>query len=237
MTQMAFAMVAALLFGIVLWWVWMLREEELLLVRRQTELASLGRGVRGIAHDLGNLLTAVLPNLQAAKKASSNELGNVLADVDTAARAAVTLVNAMQGKRTVEGESASAEGVVRLMVALAWRAGRRSRLVVSGVLLYSGERLDVMRVVQNLLDNAVREAAACGGCVHVELLEGELRVTNPLRFPERLDDAIYREGVSHNGSSGLGLAIAVQAAARLGWRVHHEVVGRQVTFVVASTWH
>lgn len=86
--------------------------------------------------------------------------------------------------------------------------------------------------MQNLLANAVREAAAAGGEVRVDLADDVLRVTNPLAAGAAPPEGLWDEGVSGGGSTGLGLTIARDLAAKIGWRIRHETEGREVSFVV-----
>ena len=127
-------------------------------------------------------------------------------------------------------DRASVEGIVRLAIALLRSQKTPIHLEVTGVLHYGGADIDALRVVQNLLVNAVREAARAEGEVRVELADGVLRITNPVAHgvPARL----WEEGVSGASSTGLGLTIARDAARKIGWQLRHELDGSRVSFVV-----
>jgi signal transduction histidine kinase len=220
-----------LLLGGLAFWMWQQRQQAERQARMNEQLATMGREVRSIAHDMNQLFSVILPNLQVARDASPDELPDVLRSIERAAETANTLLQALKGHaRTDPKGRASAEGIVRLAIAMLRSQKTPIHLEIVGVLHYCGADIDALRVVQNLLFNAVREAARSEGEVHVELSDDMLRVTNPLdrALPARLWEA----GVSGGSSSGLGLSIARDAASKLGWRVRHELNGKEVSFVV-----
>ena len=232
-TEVVLFTVFGLLLGGLAFWTWQQRQQAERQARMNEQLATMGKEVRSIAHDMNQLFSVILPNLQVARDASPDELPEVLRSIERAAETANTLVQALKGQQRSDATGrASAEGIVRLAIALLRGQKTPIHLKVSGVLHYRGADIDALRVVQNLLFNAVREAARTGGAVNVGLSDARLRVTNPIEGapPARLWDA----GVSGRGSSGLGLSIAREAANKLGWRVHHEVAGSELTFVVTQ---
>jgi len=224
----------ALLLGALVWWMWQQRE----LARRQSEttaeLAALGKGIRALAHDLRLNLEMIVATTQRARLTTPGELPEVLGGLEQAARGAVELVRTLGGEPQAEAaQVASAEGVVRLGVILLRSAGVPLELHTTGTLRFLGPDSDALRVVQNLLSNAVREAAwIAGGHVRIEIGDGRLLISNPVRDPALLDDRIYQEGVSYAGSAGVGLSTATQAAARVGWSLRHEVRDGEVCFFV-----
>ena len=223
-----------LLVSAVAFWLW----RQGLVARKQAEmdaeLAELGRGVDGIAHDLSNLFAVVMTSLQVAGDAPDSFDAEVLGDAEAAAGAATKLLAAMRRRagQTVTG-GGSAEGVVRLAAAMHRGRGVPLRLEVHGDLGYRGDDAQASRVVHNLLFNALREAEHIDGAVvRIDLEPGRLVMENPVRDPALLGEEIWRPGISHAGSSGQGLAIVRQAAEAVGWRVHHELDGAKVRFVV-----
>jgi signal transduction histidine kinase len=232
--EVALFTVFALLLGTVTWWSWKQRLQAEKQAATSAELAGLGREVRGIAHDLSNLLSSLEPNLRSAIE--SHELEpEMLEDVERATSAAKSLVDVIRHKPRDATKPASVEGIARLVASLLKRQYPEIYVVAEGELFYLGTDGDALQVVQNLVLNAVREATAVGkGSVQIRIVDGGLRITNRVRSPSQLDGRIYDERVSHSGSSGLGLGIARAAAARIGWTLRHEVNGDRVTFVVET---
>lgn len=223
-----------LLLGTVAWWTWKQRLQAEKQAETSAELAGLGREVRGIAHDLSTLLTALGPNIRSAVESQEPD-SEALHDVERATEAAQSLLNVLRGKPRDASAPTSIEGIARFVAALLKRGFPEIYLSVDGDLCFLGTDGDALRVVQNLALNAIREASHIeGGQVLIRLSNGELRVTNPVRNPALLDAKIYEERVSHSGSSGLGLGIARAAAARIGWTLRHEVVGERVSFIVTA---
>lgn len=226
--------VFGLLLGAVTWWSWKQRRHAEQQAATSAELAGLGREVRGIAHDLSNLLTVIGPNLRSAIESREVET-EILEDVERATGAAQSLLNVIRGKPRDVSAPTSIEGMVRFVAALLKREFPEIYVKVDGELRFLGTDSDALQVVQNLVLNAVREASKIPGAqVRIHLSDGALRITNPVRAPSLLDANIYDERVSHSGSSGLGLGIARAAAARLGWTLRHEVSGERVSFVIES---
>jgi signal transduction histidine kinase len=232
-TEMALFTAFALLLCFVMWWVWKQRQIALRQAAMDEKLTILGRGVRDFAHDLLNSLHVMRVRIEQAREGQT-ELVDLLDGLDQTTRSAQVLVHAMRGdQESVSISTKSAEGAVRLAVALLGGSGVPIEVTVGGTLWFRGTDVDALRFFQNLLANAVREAGEIeGGTVHVTIADGLVRMTNPVRDPTLLDDTIYEEGVSHSGSAGLGLAVAREVAGRLGWRLRHEVVDQEVTFLV-----
>jgi signal transduction histidine kinase len=182
--------------------------------------------VDALAHDLQNLLTAMSMALPSTADVGAVDTASLVSDLDRSLSSAVKMVRAMRALYRAELEEPatrdSVEGMVRLAVALLRRKDGRVKLAVRGDFEFVGRRIDALRVIQNLLFNAQREAESIeGGYVRVELESNELRVSNPVRDPDALDGSIYARGRSLRGSSGLGLANAVAVAQTLGWKVDH----------------
>lgn len=233
-TQTLLFALFALLLGGAAWFSWRQRQIAQEQARMNDVLAALGRSIQDITHDLHNLVSLIIINVASASEMRPEEVPQMLADVEQGARTAVKLIQAIRGgidRRP--SQPGSVEGVVRLHVALLRRKRVPIHTTFEDDLPYHGLDADAVRVVQNLLFNAIREAEQVpSGAVTIELARGALRISNPVRAPERLDASIYARGVSGASSSGLGLGIAREAAERLGWSLRHEVVGRRVTFVV-----
>ena len=234
LAAITFALFASLL-GFAIWWVWQQRELARKQAEMNAELARLGQTVRSVAHDLDNLFAIVLANLSSAESLPPHEMKEMLSDVERAATSASRLVRAMRGAKAAPHGMGSTEPILRLVVAL---LQRDVSIVVDvrGDMPFRGSDSDALRVIQNLLVNAMREAKTIpGSSIDVTLDRTELRITNEVRDPTFLTDHIYRPGVTGRGSSGLGLAIARDAAAAIGWSIRHEVSGGRVTFVVSPS--
>lgn len=232
------AMLTAVVVGFVwvLWHLWRSRQTELQRAERNAELAQLSRTMEGIAHDLQNLMGLITSNLSAASSLKSEDLRQMIEDVERAAWSASRLVEAARGATAPILSSRSVEGIVRLQVALMRREGVPVTLRVSGDFQYRGTDLDAQRVIQNLFANAAREAARFDeGKVIVDLDREALRVTNPVERGLALPASIWEHGVSFRGSSGTGLTVAREAASRIGLTVTDEQGDGQVTFVIRPT--
>jgi signal transduction histidine kinase len=222
----------ALLVGTMIWWMWQQREVARQQAQATAELAAVGKSLRSLAHDLRFSMDIIVATTERARTMTPGGLPEVLGSLEFAARNAAALVGAMKGS-SASTMRVSAHGVVQLGVITLRSMGVPIDLRVDGTLRFAGAESEALRVVQNLLANAVQEASAIqGGRVRVEIGDGRLRITNPVRDPALLDDSIWREGVSHTGSEGLGLPTARDSAARVGWSLHHEVTARDVAFVV-----
>jgi signal transduction histidine kinase len=218
-----------------IWWTWRQRE----LAQRQAEmnarLAELGKSLEGLAHDIAQLVNLLLVNMQMAWK-HPDESSPSLSQMERAAEALRKLVEALQHPETAQAEHGSTEGVLRLVSGLFRGKGTILDLRIRGDMPFHGSHADAVRLIQNLLANAVHEASRfTGGHVQVELARDGLRISNPVREPSRLDESIYEPRVSHSSSTGFGLDISRRAARRLGWSLAHEVHGQEVTFFVRPT--
>jgi len=217
--------------GILLWWSWrnrLLAEEQ---ARANAEFAALGRGTLALVHDLRQTVQRLVTDIERARGLAPGELPQVLDSAGVAAQGVKQILESVRGDAALEPPDGSVEGVVRLASLLFAGAGVPIEVRVVAPLAFRGTVASALPVVQNLLSNAVREAGKVeGGRVLVEVDAESLRITNPVRDPRLLDDRIYDNGVSHCGSDGIGLGVARDAAARLGWVLGHEVHGDSVTF-------
>lgn len=224
----------ALLLCVGIWWSWTQKRLAERQAQMNAELAELGKGLRSIAHDLHHSFDLISAELERARLSPTTELRDTLDGVRLATRSAVELVHALEGEpRHQTGSGEAADGLVRLGVMMLRSSGVPIDLIVNGALGYSGSEVDAMRVIQNLLSNAVRETARIAdGIVDVELTQGCLRISNPVQDASLLDSRIYEEEVSYNDSSGLGLPSARAAAERIGWQLRHELADGSVHFYV-----
>ena len=231
----------ALALGAGIWWTWREREaarKHAELAERQAatnaELAVLGERVKAVAHDVDNLFAILLSNLSSANALPPDELREVLSDVQRATSSASRMMRAIRNAKVGPGGERSVEPIVQLVAALLSRGDVQIEVEHKGKLTYVGSEEDALRVIQNLVVNATREARSIEGAkVRIVVDDGALRVTNPTRTPEALlGDDIYEGGVSRAQSSGLGLAIVKQRAAAIGWGVHHRVQCGEVCFSV-----
>ncbi|HJL18084.1 MAG TPA: ATP-binding protein [Sandaracinaceae bacterium LLY-WYZ-13_1] len=155
-----------------------------------------------------------------------------LAQVKDAARSAYRMFEQWRGTGAASSQE-SAAVLVTTLCGLLRRTGVRVETRIEGVLPFDGHDADAVCVLENLLLNAGREAILAGRPeIQVLLTEAQIRITNPVRDAEQLDERIYEEGVSYEGSTGRGLTIARESAERIGWRLMHAVSNDRVTFVL-----
>lgn len=217
----------------VLWHLWRSRQTELARAERNAELAQLSSTMTGISHDLQNLIGSIRNNLSLAATLRPDDLQDLIGDMERAATSASKLVQAARSSTTPAVSTRSIEGVTRLGVALLRGEGIGVVLQVDGDFQYRGNDLDALRIVQNLLFNAVREARHVrGGKVTVHLEDTALHITNPTRRGLALPSSIWEPGVSLSGSTGVGLTVVREAAQRIGCAITHESSDEQVSFVL-----
>lgn len=222
-----------------IWWMWRMRYAAEESARRahaeasaRRELADLGRAAHDLAHDLGNLLALVHINASAAELLERQQAREALAQVKEAARSAYRMFEQWRGSGSASSDE-SAAVLVTTLCGLLRRTGLRVETRVEGAPGFDGPDADAVCVLENLLLNAAREAVLAGQPhIGITMTDREIRITNPIRDAERLDERIYEEGVSFEGSSGRGLTIAREAGDRIGWRIVHAVTDDRVTFVV-----
>ncbi|MBI2898469.1 MAG: hypothetical protein HYY06_33265 [Deltaproteobacteria bacterium] len=224
-----------LLLGASIWWTWRQRQMAQKQAEMNEQLATLGKTVDGVAHDIAQLAGVLALSLEAAKGEPPEEARRTYSDAEQAARAVRSLIDAVR-RRPEQARSGpgSVDGILRMTVALMKRAKAPLAVpCIEGDLAFDGAEIDAIRVIQNLLSNAVREAEKIpGAIIDVVLRDGLLTVTNPVVDPSKLDDGIYEWGLSRSGSSGTGLAASRELAAKLGWTIRHVVEGSSVTFIV-----
>lgn len=213
------------------WQLWRTRQAEIARAEHNAELAQLTRQMDGIAHDLTHLMSGISNNLALATVLKPEELQLMISDMERAANSASKLVEAARTSAVPIPSRRSIEGIVRLAVALHRKQGLRIELCVQGDFTHRGTDGDALRVLQNLLANAAREAES-GGLVEVSLDREALRITNPLRSGVTLPANLYERGVSGSGGSGVGLWIARELAERVGCTLDHVVGEGVVTFVL-----
>ncbi|HLI00442.1 MAG TPA: ATP-binding protein [Acidimicrobiales bacterium] len=123
--------------------------------------------------------------------------------------------------------------------------------IPSAPVVISGDRLDLVSAVANLVDNAVKYSEP-GGSVHVELaVDGDVvrisvrdeGIGIPRRDRERVFERFYRVDRARSrltGGTGLGLSIVRHVAANHGGRVElqsEEGVGSTFTLVLPIAHH
>ncbi len=217
----------------IVWHLWKSRHTESVRASQNAELAQLSRTMTGISHDLQNLINSIQNNLPLAATLKADDLKVLIDDMERAARSASKLVEAARAPTTPLVSLRSMEGTARLGVALMRGEEVPVALQVEGDFEYRGSDTDALRIVQNLLLNAVREAKDVpGGKVIVRLDRESLRVTNSTRTGVALPASIWEPGVSFRGSSGVGLAVVREAAGRIGCAVSDDSCEGQVTFVL-----
>lgn len=224
----------AILLALVLVRVW---RDRMLADKRAAEneeRAAVAEAVHAVSHDVDNLFAVLLGNLSAAQDMRAEEVAEMLADLEPAARAAKDLFHSLRGDRTGVVSAESFATIVRVLVGMQRRRGIDVALEMKGDLDYVGRPGHGFRIVYNLLANAAREVEKiAGGRIEVRLTNDELSIRNPLRPGHTIDDRVFETGVSGYGSSGLGLANAREAAAAIGLAISYLVEGSAVTFKVA----
>lgn len=224
-----------LLLGALVWRMWEQRELERERAERNAQLAELGTKVDDLAHDLRTHLSTIQLDLYVASTAPPEARERAMRQAQQVVDRAAAL---LRGVRRAAGNeppaSRSVEDIVRGGIEMARTHGADVRLDVRRPMTFEGQEGTALRVFNNLLTNAMTAARADGGSeIHVEI-DGCIRVTNRITGPMPPGEAIYGRGVSGSGSSGVGLAIAREQAAELGWSVSHAVEDGRVTFTVAS---
>jgi signal transduction histidine kinase len=220
----------------VVWHLWQSRQAELRRAEQNEELAQLSRTMKGISHDLQNLLGLIHSHLSQASGIKPEDLQEFINDMERAARSASKLVEAARGSEAPMVSERSMEGITRLGVALMRTEAKDIHLLVDGDFRYRGTDLDAMRIVQNLLLNAVREARHVPhGHVTVRLDAESLRITNPIRRGLHLPASIWEPGMSLWGSTGVGLSVVRETATRIGLVVSHDVTEDEATFVLSPS--
>jgi hypothetical protein len=196
------------------------------------ELAAAGRAAADLAHDLGNLVAILHLNLQQLDWHGREAAREMVRDVQNATFAMYRMFEQWRG-RAGRLPLPSSALFLETLCSLLGRTGLDVRLHVVATMPYAGSDEDVVRVLENLLLSAGREAVrARDPQVEVEMTAEQLRIRARVREPELLDTRIHEEGTSYEGSTGRGLTIARQAASRIGWRIVHTLEGERVTFLV-----
>lgn len=201
-------------------------------MRASRELADAGRAARDLAHDLGNLVAVLHLNLQQLDWDEREKARQTVDDVQQAALAVYRMFAEWRGggRRAPPGSSAV---LLTTLSGLLGRTGIEIVPRIDSALPFVGRDEDVVRVLENLLLAASREAIRAGDPrVVVEMTSEQLRIESRIREPERLEQRIYEEGGSFEGSTGRGLTIAREAAARVRWHIVHAVDQEGVAFVV-----
>jgi len=225
----------ALVLAAVLLLIWRQRAEADERAARNEERAAVAEAVHAVSHDVDNLFGVLLGNLSTAHDMSASDVAEMLADLEPAARAAKDLFHSLRGDRAAVSSVESFATIVRVLVGMQRRRGVKVTLTIEGDLEYVGRPGHGFRIVYNLLENAAREVQGLPGAeLDVRLTREALRVRNPLRPGNTLDERVFERGVSTYGSSGMGLANVSEAATEIGLAVTHEIENGAVTFVVAA---
>jgi signal transduction histidine kinase len=223
MSIVVFVLLVACL-GAALWLMWRQRADSDERAASVAERAAVAEAVHAVAHDLDNLFAVLIANLSAAHDMPEDELQESLSDAEQAATNARALVRALRGQAMPPVADEPIVPIVKLLVALQRRRGRVIELRAKGALTFSGYAADAFRIVHNLLDNAVREAARLpDGKTIVTITDVEMTIENPAHAPENVLERMA-------SSRGLGLGIARQAADRLEMRLEHSVQDGVVCF-------
>ncbi len=229
----------ALLSAWAIWWTWRKRFEAEAVAEQarkeahaNRELADAGRAARDLAHDLGNLVAILHLNLQQLDWSEREKARETVRDVQLAALAVHRMFAAWRGGEQ-RGPDGSSAVLLTTLCGLVGRTGLEIESRVHAPLPFRGSDEDVVRVLENLLLSAGREAIRAGDPrVEVEMSAEQLRIASRMRDPERLEERIYEQGESFEGSTGRGLTLARQAAGRVGWRLVHALGDDRVTFIV-----
>lgn len=222
-----------------IWWTWRGRfvaERRADLAQKEAsanrELADAGRAADDLAHDLGNLVAVLHLNLHVLDWSEREKAREAALDVQTAAFAVYRMFAAWRGERT-ESAAGSSAFLLTTLCSLVSRTGIHIEPRIEAPLAFEGVDEDVVRVLENLLITASREAIRAGEPhVDVEMSADALRIANRVLEPERLDERIEQQAAGPEGWTGRSVTIAREAAARVGWRIVHAVDEERMTFVV-----
>ena len=222
-----------------IWWTWRRRFEAeqraagaRLEAESNRELADAGRAASDLAHDLGNLIAILHLNLQQLDWHSREAARETVQDVQNASIAMYQVFEQWRGGAG-QLELPSSALFLQTLASLLGRTGLDVELRVESTLHYEGSDEDVVRVLENLLLNAGREAVrARDPHVAVEMTREHIRISNRVLEADQLEQRLGGDAVSQEGTTGRGLSIARSAAARVGWRIVHTVVDERVTFIV-----
>ncbi len=190
-----------------------------------------GRLLHDLQHDVGNIFHEVACAVATARSARGRDVRTKLVEAERTVESAHEALARLFAHDPPAKAPAAASTIFGIYVKLA-RAEAPVSLVVENDFEITGDRTDAGALMQNLLTNATREARLAGGTVNVVVSRRVCRVSNRVRDPSTLRPEMWERGVSYSGSTGCGLAIVSEAAARLGWKVRHDVVGHYVTFSV-----
>jgi len=187
-----------------------------------------------LAHDIRGALAVVVgyADLLEHRDLTANDRERALRGIHGAVRRADALLDALSGRSRTSArrESVDLAGLVRDAAEDARAAtGRQVRVIAEDGVSVIADMLDIERALQNLLENAARHAPT--GALDIALREegGLARVEVADRGPgipleER--DRIFLPGAQLEGASaegsGLGLAVVVDVAQRLGGAVEVE---------------
>jgi hypothetical protein len=227
----------ALLSAWAIWWTWQKRSEaerSAARARREAqvnrELADAGRAARDLAHDLGNLVAILHINLNHVDWSERERARETVRDVQHAALSMYRILDSWRGKQRDAPPGSSAVHLTTLCD-LVGRTGIEIDTRVEEPLAFDGRDEDVVRVFENLLLSAGREAIRAGDPrVEVEMRADRLRIVSRIRDAERLEERIDEDDGSF--STGRGLELAREAAARVGWRIVHTVDDQRVALLV-----
>lgn len=226
-------------------------------VVERERLAALAAARASVLHDLGNMsavVSACAANLRALlDRPSPSVPGDVREEIEELL-AAVDYVNCLQGRTRQLGglvpgvrDLYRVEDVLRSAVRLLdHRGGCGVRLVVepTEATVYA-DRIDVCRIVANLVGNAIdaiTEAGICDGEVRLKAVQVRERVLiqvadNGPGIPPEIRDQVFAVSFTTrkaHGGSGLGLAICCELAEANGGSVHisERTQARGATMVV-----
>ena len=201
---------------------------------KNAERAAEVDALHSVAHDLDNIFGTLIGNASTAYDMTPEEVVEVFASVEAAARNGRRMIRALRGSTGAPSEQ-SFEAALRLIANTHRRCGTNIDIRVESDLRFIGQPEHAFRIVYNLLGNAAREIQGMDGAtIRASLSKTELRITNPLRASAVISDRIYERGYSAHGSSGLGLQIVREVAAEIELHVHHELAEGQITFIVST---
>ena len=231
----------ALMSAWAIWWTWSRRfeaDQHATRARNEAdanrELAAAGRAAGDLAHDLGNLVAIVHLNLQQIDWHGREMARETVRDVQHATLAMYQVFQQWRGQKGKLSTPSSAL-FLQTLCSLLGRTGLEVELQIDAPLSYDGSDEDVVRVLENVLLNAGREAVrARDPRVSVEMTAAHVRIECPVRDVERLEARIHEDQNGYEGFTGRGLTIARRAAARVGWRIVHAVEEEHVVFLIRA---
>jgi len=217
-----------------IFWMWRMRWAAERRVSEQSFLVEIGRNADDLAHDLSHLVGLIQLNLFVADVGDPQQQREILEDLKESSTMLYSMFRELRGRRVSDRAVATPERSLRTLAQLVERTGVVVALRVEASLAHGGAPLTFLRLIENLILNAAREATLAGESrVDVFMNESRLEVGNRLRDEPHPREAVVASSPGREGSPGRGLAIARASARAMGHVLSHHVDEDYLVFVVA----